>query len=216
MADRLLGFVPVFELEDTLLYPLLGAVLEYLEEVLSMLVETTEENRVHLLSLVCTLVEHTERVVRHCMDQECGVGEVPSLPRVLPKILITTFSYLGRGEIIATTDLLKAELANCFSKSRNWMALFLGLVEEKKIRTVLEDELDILVSLCSELVSFHQVLIPLDFKLAVLACMVWRVHVKLISTHKVRLVDRFDLTLAIEAIINSKLCGQLARFRQLL
>eukprot|EP00092_Neocalanus_flemingeri_P013081 GFUD01014096.1.p1 GENE.GFUD01014096.1~~GFUD01014096.1.p1 ORF type:complete len:207 (+),score=80.31 GFUD01014096.1:626-1246(+) len=169
-----------------------------------------------LLSLVCTLVEHTERVVRHCMDQECGVGEVPSLPRVLPKILITTFSYLGRGEIIATTDLLKAELANCFSKSRNWMALFLGLVEEKKIRTVLEDELDILVSLCSELVSFHQVLIPLDFKLAVLACMVWRVHVKLISTHKVRLVDRFDLTLAIEAIINSKLCGQLARFRQLL
>eukprot|EP00092_Neocalanus_flemingeri_P105699 GFUD01135509.1.p2 GENE.GFUD01135509.1~~GFUD01135509.1.p2 ORF type:complete len:114 (+),score=46.95 GFUD01135509.1:304-645(+) len=89
------------------------------------------------------------------------------------------------------------------------MALFLGLVEEKKIRTVLEDELDILVSLCSELVSFHQVVIPLDFKLT---CMVWRVYVKLTSTHKTRLVDRLDLT----EVISSELCGQLAKFRQML
>ena len=52
------------------------------------------------------------------------------------------------------------------------LALFLTLVEEIKFRTVLEDELDILTSLCSELVTFHQILIPLDFKLT---CMVWRV-----------------------------------------
>ena len=68
---------------------------------------------------------------------------------------------------IATTEQLKAELANCYS-----LALFLTLVEEIKFRTVLEDELDILTSLCSELVTFHQILIPLDFKLT---CMVWRV-----------------------------------------
>ena len=83
MAERLVVFVPVFELEDSLLCPLLGSVLEYLEEVFSMLVETEEENRVVFLSLVCTLMEHTERVVGHCIDQkECGVGEMPSLPRV--------------------------------------------------------------------------------------------------------------------------------------
>ena len=59
-----------------------------------------------------------------------------------------------------------------YSKFRDLLALFLTLVEEIKFRTVLEDELDILTSLCSELVNFHQILIPLDFKLT---CMVWRV-----------------------------------------
>ena len=34
-----------------------------------------------------------------------------------------------------------------------------------KMRTVLEDKLDILVGLCFELVNFHEVLIPLDFNL---------------------------------------------------
>ena len=84
------------------------------------------------------------------------LGEVPSLPRVLPKILITTFSYLGKGEIIATTDLRKAQVANCFSK----VIMFLTLMKKIKMRTVLEDELDILVGLCFELVNFYDVLIP--------------------------------------------------------
>ena len=136
-----------------------------MEEVLSIMMETEEENRVVFFSLVCTLVEQTEKVVRHCMEQECGVGEVPSLPRVLPKILITTFSYLGKGEIIATTDLLKAQVANCFSKVRDLLVMFLTLMKKIKMRTALEDKLDILVDLCFELVNFHEVLIPLDFNL---------------------------------------------------
>ena len=61
---------------------------------------------------------------------------------------------------IATTDQLKALLANCYS-----LALFLTLVEEIKFRTVLEDELDILTSLCSELVTFHHILIPIPLDL---------------------------------------------------
>jgi hypothetical protein len=69
------------------------------------------------------------KVVRHCKEQECGVGEVPTLPKI-----ITTFSYLGKGEIIATTDLLKAQAAICFSK----VIMFLTLIKIKK-RTVLED-----------------------------------------------------------------------------
>ena len=43
------------------------------------------------------------KVVRHCKEQECGVGEVPSLSSVLPKILINTFSYLGKGEIFTSS-----------------------------------------------------------------------------------------------------------------
>jgi hypothetical protein len=98
-------------------------------EVLSMMMEMEEENGVVFFSLVCTLVEQTEKVMRHCMKQEeCGVGKVPSLPRVLPKILITTFSYLGKGEIIATMDLLKAQVAICFSK----VIMFLTLIKIKK------------------------------------------------------------------------------------
>ena len=85
------------------------------------------------------------------MGQECGVGEVPSLPRVLPKILINTFSYLGMGEIIAT-DMLKAQVANCFSKVKDLLIMFLTLMEKIKTRKVLEEnELDILVDLCFEL-----------------------------------------------------------------
>ena len=95
-----------------------------MEEVLSMMKETEEEKRVVFFSLVCTLVEQTEKVVRHCMEQECRVEEVPSLPRVLPKILINTISYLGKGEIITTTDLLKAQMANCFSKVRDLLVMF--------------------------------------------------------------------------------------------
>jgi hypothetical protein len=38
------------------------------------------------------------------MQQECGVGEVPSLTSVLPKMLINTFSYLlGLGEIFTSS-----------------------------------------------------------------------------------------------------------------
>ena len=57
---------------------------------------------------------------------------MPSLPRVLPKILqlITTLSNLGREEI----------------KVRDLLVLFLALVEEIKFWTVPEDNLDILIS----------------------------------------------------------------------
>ena len=78
--------------------------------------------------------------------------EVPSLP----KILINTFSYLGKVEIIAT---------NFFSKVRDLLVMFLTLMKKIKMRTVLKDELNILVGLCFELVNFHEVLIPLDFNL---------------------------------------------------
>ena len=162
MAGELGEFVPIFELEESLLCPLLGAVVEYLEDVLSMLLETEEENRVLFFPLVCTLLEQTGKVVRHCMDQECRLGEVPSLYRLLPKILLITFSYLGKGETFATTDMLKAQVANCFTKVKDLLIMFLTLMEEIMMNRVLENEVDILVSLCLELVKFHELLIPMD------------------------------------------------------
>ena len=80
------------------------------------------------------------------------------------------------------------------------------------MRMVLEDELDILVSLCFELVNFYEVLIPLDFKLT---CMVWRVFVKLTSTHQARLVDRLNFTMAAE-FISQELYAQMVKLRQML
>ena len=62
---------------------------------------------------------------------------------MLPKILITTLSNLGREEIIAPMyQLFKAELADCFSKARDLLVLFLALVEEIKFRTVLTGHFD--------------------------------------------------------------------------
>jgi len=212
MVDTLMRFVPIFELEDSLLCPLLESVLEYLDEVLNMMIETEEEGRVVFFSLVCTLMENTEKVVRHCMDQECGVGEVPSLPRVVPKILFSTFSYLGMGEIISTTEQLKAQVANCFSKVRDLLILFLTLMEKIKMRTVLEDELDILISLCLELINFHDILIPLDFKLT---CMVWKVYVKLTTTHQARMIEKFNFSQAPE-IVSSELLKQLLQLKQMM
>ena len=86
---------------------------------------------------------------------------MPSLPRVLPKIFITTFSNLGREEIIAPMDqLFEAELANCFFKPRDLLVMFFTLVEEIKFRTVPEEELDILISLCSELTTYIRFSLP--------------------------------------------------------
>ena len=62
MAGKLVRFVPIFELEDSLLCPLLGAMVEYLKEVLSLILE---ENRMVFFSLVCTLVGQKENVERH-------------------------------------------------------------------------------------------------------------------------------------------------------
>jgi len=211
MATKLICYVPIFELEDSMLSPFLEAVRDYLEEVFQMMLETDEENRAPFFTLICTLIEHTEKVVHHCMDQNCGVGEIPSLPRLVPIILHSNFSYLGKSEV-ASSELLKMQVTNCFSKAKDLLTLFISVMEGIKIRTVLEDELDILITLCIDLVSFHDVLIPLDFKLA---CMVWRLYVKMTTTYHDRLYSRLNLVLAIE-VLSKELTAQLINLRKLL
>ena len=96
-------------------------------------------------------------------------------------------------------------MTNCFSKAKDLLTLFISVMESIKIRTVLEDELDILVTLCVDLVGFHDVLIPLDFKLA---CMVWRLYVKMTTTYHDRLYNKLNLVLAIE-VLSKELTAQL-------
>ena len=77
--------------------------------------------------------------------------------------------------------------------------------------TVLDNEVDILVSLCLELVKFHELLIPMDLELT---CMVWKVYLKLTSTHQAWLVDRFNFTMATE-VVSSELYVQMVQLRQM-
>ena len=52
IADKLVGFVPVFELEDSILKPFLHSVLEYLEVVISECLEEDEtDNKVRVITL---------------------------------------------------------------------------------------------------------------------------------------------------------------------
>ena len=51
IADKLVGFVPVFELEDSILKPFLHSVLEYLEVVISECLEEDEtDNKVRVIT----------------------------------------------------------------------------------------------------------------------------------------------------------------------
>ena len=49
-----------------------------------------------------------------------------------------------------------------------------------KIRAVLEDELGILVELCTDLLAFHHVLFSVDLKSAL---NVWKLYSKLVKEH---------------------------------
>lgn len=196
IASRLVTFVPVFELEDLVLKPLLHSVLDYLDEVMHMMEDGTEDG-VIFLSLVNSLLEHTESIVVHCKAQkECGLGEIPSLPRLIPKILVKTFQFLHNSGDSGNSE-TKSVVNQCFVTSRSLLTIFLALLEEVKVRTVLEDELDLLVTVCQDLVSFHDVLIPLDFKLT---CMVWKLYLKLTTKYQSKLTDKLDFSKAMNKV----------------
>ena len=65
MMSKLVGFVPLCEMEDSLLCPLLEVFMENMEEVLSLMKEMEEENNVVFFSMVCILIEETENLRRH-------------------------------------------------------------------------------------------------------------------------------------------------------
>ena len=79
---------------------------------------------------------------------------------------------------------MKQGLNSLFLKSKQVLDQFATVMETMKIRTILDDELDILVELCHSLVTFHSVLIPLDFRSA---CRCWQLYTRLAKQHVNRL-----------------------------
>ena len=57
------------------------------------------------------------------------------------------------------------------------------------MRTVLEDDLDIMVDLCKALVKLHPILIPLDFKSCGTA---WKVYASFVKEYQERLAERLS------------------------
>ena len=213
IAVKLVGHVPVFELEDTILKPFLHCVMEYLEEVIMEYIEEDADNKVVFLTIINSLLEHTERIVKHCGAQpEIGLGEIPSLPSLVPRILSRTFEFLNQGENVIDDSDLKVGINQCFTTSRSLLTELLTILDDIKIRTVLEDELELLVSLCNSLLGFHDILIPLDFKLT---CMVWKLYLKLTTKHQVKLSNRLELSAATDKV-SAELTKQYQKLRHLL
>ena len=169
--------------------------------------------KVVFLSLINSLLEYTEKIVRHCGEQKgCGLGEIPSLPQLVPKVLIRSFKFLSLGDKVSTNSDLKAGVNQCFVTSRSLLSVFLAIFDEIKIRTVLEDELELLVKLCEDLINFHEVLLPLDFKLT---CMVWKLYLNLTNKYHGKLENRIDFSKATEKV-SHELVSQYSKLRKLL
>ena len=67
----------------------------------------------------------------------------------------------------------------------------------QQVRTVLEDELEILVELCKALVKLHSILIILDFKLCGTT---WKVYSNFVKDNQERLAERLPQGEAIEVL----------------
>ena len=79
---------------------------------------------------------------------------------------------------------MKQGLNSLFLKSKQVLDKFATVMETMKIRMILDDELDILVELCHSLITFHSVLITLDFRSA---CRCWQLYTRLAKKHVNRL-----------------------------
>ena len=127
-------------------------------------------NKASALSVACALLEQANAVVLHAGTYEgLGPGEIPSLARLLPKILLNSFQHCvkeqqrggGSGDL---SEQMQASLHQLFTQARGLLENFLLLLERMKIRTVLEDEREIVLGLCADLIAFHKLLVTVDLK----------------------------------------------------
>ena len=115
------------------------------------------------------------------------------MPQVVPKILMSSFSYLLKFKPEESKD----HLTKCFGCCKELLQSYLNVIGTIKITTVLEDDMELLVGTCQDLVLFHETLIQLDVKLSL---MVWKVYIKLTNKHMKKLVEVIELSLATEKI----------------
>ena len=81
LVERLLQLVPVFEVEDAILAPVLEEVRKFLEEVEQLVGRTEAGAREQLVSLTISLLGHSHSLVKHVQEQEVSPGSSrPSSP----------------------------------------------------------------------------------------------------------------------------------------
>jgi len=199
LTSKLLHLLPVFEVDESAYCPLLTAVLELLDQLYTVLPNLEDEDeKVAVLTTAVTLMEHAHSVVKHAKQQEgAGPGELPSVPRLVPKILYKSLSECGleRGDGMEVG--VREGLDTLMVKSKDALESFCGLMESMKIRSVLEDEMEILLEVCSSLVDFHGVLISVDFRSA---CRCWQLFARLTNEHAARLRDKLDMNHSIRVL----------------
>ena len=88
-------------------------------------------------------------------------------------------------------------IKDCFMSCKDLLQTYLAVFDEIKIRTVLEEDLEMLVTLCQDLVKFHAVLVSLDYKMCLT---VWKSYLKFLSKYQARLRDQLDLAEVTEKI----------------
>ena len=91
----------------------------------------------------------------------------------------------------------KDDVTQCFSSCKELLQTYLRVIGAIKMTPVLEDELEILICLCQDLVKFHEVLVRVDVKLSL---MVWKVYIQLTNKYLNKLTDKLDFSVATEKI----------------
>lgn len=177
-TEKIVNFVPVYEAEDSLYYPLLTGIKDFIEQVFSSTNSKEAEERELLLSIARTLIEHTDSLLQHAAKLKgLGPNEIPSIPRSVPKIVRSAFKFCRTELSLNGSD---ESLSLLYSRSKCVMGTFLKLIEGMTIRSTSDDEVTLLLDLLEDLTQFHEVLYSIDMKMCVL---VWNLYNKLIVAH---------------------------------
>ena len=91
-VEKLLPELPIYELEEGAARPAFTCVNDLLDQAVKLVGEAQDDEGEALLNLTATLLGHSTTLVEHIGRQEgCGMGEVPSLPELIPPILAAAF-----------------------------------------------------------------------------------------------------------------------------
>ena len=156
---ELVEFVPPYELESDVLNPFLIAADGYLDGIYSLMEDANDVVKSELFALLHIIFRQMTKILVFTSKQDkCGVGDIPSLFKLVPHILNKSFHVL----------------ADCPSlpwktKAKELLILFLNISVAINVRATYEEEVEIFHSILSDLISLHNVLKSHNLDLASLA-----------------------------------------------
>ena len=138
------------------------------------------------------------KVIRPAACSDLSISDLPTLLKLLPQILMKMFQFLSEASgNWSSSESCQNTIKDCFMSCKELLQTYLSVFDEIKIRTILEEELEMLVILCQDLVKFHAVLVSLDYKMCLT---VWKSYLKFLSKYQARLRDLLDLAEVTEKI----------------